>query len=58
MGTVMFVATQRKLRKAIRETVVGNQYYTALVQYKKQHGNCEVPQLYKEDPSLGSWVHN
>jgi hypothetical protein len=49
---------QRKLRKAIRETVVGNQYYTALVQYKKQHGNCEVPRLYKKDPSLGSWVHN
>jgi hypothetical protein len=32
--------------------------YDALVDYKKQHGNCKVPFLNKEDRALGKWVSN
>lgn len=31
--------------------------YEQLVQYKKDHGNTNVPSRYKENPSLGRWVH-
>jgi hypothetical protein len=30
--------------------------FAKLEQYLRQHGNCAVPQYYKEDPSLGTWV--
>jgi len=30
--------------------------FDRLVKYKRHHGNCKVPQRYKEDPKLGSWV--
>jgi len=30
--------------------------YQRLVVYKKQHGNTNVPTLYKEDSKLGVWV--
>jgi len=33
-------------------------FYNRLVEYKRQKGNTEVPQRYKEDPSLGSWCKN
>ena len=33
-------------------------YYDELVQYKEQHGNCNVPQDYKLNKGLGEWVHN
>lgn len=31
---------------------------TKLVKYKKANGNCNVPQGYTEDLSLGHWVNN
>jgi hypothetical protein len=30
--------------------------FQSLVDYKAQHGNCNVPFLYKEDTALGDWV--
>jgi len=29
-----------------------------LVVYKKKYGHCKVPQLYKENPSMGLWVRD
>jgi hypothetical protein len=31
--------------------------FQALVDYKKQKGNCNVPRHDKEDPGLAYWVH-
>jgi hypothetical protein len=28
-----------------------------LRKYRRKHGDCNVPQLWAEDPSLGSWVN-
>jgi hypothetical protein len=33
-----------------------DEFYQALVEYKKQHGSCNVSQYDKEDPTLGWWV--
>jgi hypothetical protein len=33
-----------------------NQMYQRLVAYKEQHGNCNVPDKWVENPSLGTWV--
>ena len=30
--------------------------FQELVEYKRVHGNCNVPREYKENPPLGSWV--
>ena len=30
--------------------------FAKLEKYRQQHGDCLVPQHYKEDPSLGKWV--
>ena len=32
--------------------------YEALVEFKKEHGHCNVPRHYKEDPQLGKWVNH
>jgi Helicase associated domain len=32
--------------------------FQLLVQYKEQHGHCNVPQRYEPDPTLGHWVIN
>lgn len=32
--------------------------YTAIVQYKKEHGNSYVPRNYEKGPALGEWVDN
>jgi len=32
--------------------------YKRLVAYKKQHGDCNVPQKWKQDRRLGTWVNN
>jgi len=39
-----------------RQEHAWNEMYRRLVQYKKAHGNCDVPQERREDPQLGSWV--
>lgn len=28
-----------------------------VIQYKEIHGNCNVPRKWKDDPTLGEWVH-
>jgi len=33
-----------------------DEYYGKLVAYKKHHGGCKVPHLWKQDLSLGMWV--
>ncbi len=30
--------------------------FSALVQYQQQHGHCNVPQVWPENPALGTWV--
>jgi len=30
--------------------------YAELLRYKQAHGNCDVPNRWKEDPKLGKWV--
>jgi len=39
-----------------RQDHVWNVMYQGLVEYKMVHGDCNVPQEWKEDPQLGSWV--
>jgi len=34
------------------------QRYNELVQYKNEHGNCNVPQRFKDNLELGSWVND
>ena len=31
--------------------------FADLLKFKEKKGNCNVPRSYKEDPSLGEWVH-
>jgi hypothetical protein len=33
-----------------------DEIYGTLTAYKEQHGDCEVPQRYREDRRLGAWV--
>jgi hypothetical protein len=33
-----------------------DQHYVDLVRFKDQYGHCKVPQLYKDNPTLGLWV--
>jgi hypothetical protein len=52
-----------KVRKGEKKLVMNrrrtwDEIYEALTAYKKQHGDCEVPQRYNEDPRLGGWVGN
>ncbi|KAL7541910.1 hypothetical protein ACHAXR_011358, partial [Thalassiosira sp. AJA248-18] len=35
-----------------------DEQFAALQRYKKEHGNCLVPNKYSDDPKLGRWVHN
>jgi hypothetical protein len=32
--------------------------FEALIAYKAKNGNCNVPQRYSENPSLGTWLNN
>jgi len=36
---------------------IWDEMYQRLVAYKMEHNHCLVPQRYKEDPQLGTWVH-
>ena len=31
--------------------------FTELIEFKRSHGHCEVPQNYSSNPSLGTWVN-
>ncbi|NIN00078.1 MAG: hypothetical protein GTO24_19000, partial [candidate division Zixibacteria bacterium] len=31
--------------------------FSALLEYKKAHGDCNVPAKWSENPRLGRWVH-
>ena len=37
-------------------TAAWEETFTALVAYKQQHGDCNVPQKWRENPTLGGWV--
>jgi hypothetical protein len=32
--------------------------FTELKRYRERFGDCNVPQKWKENPQLGSWVNN
>lgn len=36
---------------------VWNERFKQLTEYKEQNGHCRVPQKYKDNPKLGSWVN-
>ena len=38
-------------------SVVWEEMYAALVAYRAEHGDCNVPQMYTESSKLGKWVH-
>eukprot|EP00804_Cyclotella_cryptica_P002435 CCRYP_004125-RA/>CCRYP_004125-RA protein AED:0.08 eAED:0.08 QI:185/1/1/1/0.8/0.66/6/581/324 len=42
----------------IRNSCSWMERFLELKDYKEQHGNCNVPQKYKANPSLGRWVDN
>jgi hypothetical protein len=44
--------------KLVKRDRSWDEFYTALVQYKKEHGNCDVPRDYENDRRLGKWVNN
>ena len=50
--------SKRETQSKGKDEVTWMSFYNKLVEYKKQHGNCEVPQRYKQDPAFGSWVKN
>lgn len=33
-----------------------DEMYAALIEYKRQHGNCNVPIRWPSNPRLGNWV--
>jgi len=39
-----------------RQDHAWDEMHQRLVNYKRIHGNCNVPSEWKEDPQLGSWV--
>ncbi|KAL3933402.1 MAG: hypothetical protein SGBAC_010415 [Bacillariaceae sp.] len=38
------------------QTMVWQERYNELVEYKKKYGNCNVPSRFQENPPLGMWV--
>tara|TARA_B100001142_G_scaffold260516_1_gene262921 strand:- start:205 stop:453 length:249 start_codon:yes stop_codon:yes gene_type:complete len=34
-----------------------NDRYSQLLEYKDEHKNCLVPQVYSKNKALGTWVH-
>ena len=41
---------------SIKQDFKWESMFNALLDYKKIHGNCNVPTVYKDNPKLGSWV--
>jgi len=41
----------------LRETGFWEEKFAALVAYKQTHGDCNVPQHWKDNPKLGWWCH-
>mmetsp|Transcript_19236 Transcript_19236/g.39210 ORF Transcript_19236/g.39210 Transcript_19236/m.39210 type:complete len:106 (-) Transcript_19236:256-573(-) len=46
------------LEHRIRNTCTWMERFLELKEFKEHHGNCNVPQKYKANPSLGRWVDN
>ncbi|KAL9191536.1 hypothetical protein ACHAXT_001242 [Thalassiosira profunda] len=46
------------LETKIRSTTTWMDRFMELKRYKDEHGNCDIPQKWKENPSLGRWVDN
>jgi hypothetical protein len=47
-------ASTERTRRAIDKWYLR---YRELLEYKQEHGNCNVPQKYSKNKSLGSWVN-
>jgi len=41
-----------------RQREIWDSMFSRLLKYKGTHKDCMVPQRYREDPKLGTWVHN
>jgi len=41
-----------------RQREIWDSMFSRLLKYKGIHKDCMVPQRYREDPKLGTWVHN
>lgn len=46
------------LESGMRATTTWMDRFMELKRYKDEHGNCDVPQKWKENVSLGRWVDN
>ena len=40
-----------------KKDTLWKQHFNKLVEYKKKHGDCLVPQHYKQNAKLGTWVN-
>jgi hypothetical protein len=49
---------QKKTKASTRKARTWEESFHALVAYKERHGDCDVPQRYRDDPALGTWVGN
>jgi len=46
-----------KATKKEKEDALWDEKFKALLKYKAEHGDCNVPKRYKQNPKLGSWVY-
>ena len=44
----------QRFSKAVEEKWLA--MYAKLQKFREEHGDCNVPRRYKDDPSLGNWV--
>ena len=62
LNSIGFVWSVRELGRSSKRDKAWNDKFERLVEYKQEHGDCLVPQNYKEYkgdtllPSLGTWV--
>ena len=59
--TTVFAATEesiKRTRRAVPSRISWEERLAALVAYKEEHGNLQIPIRYKKNPSLGKFVHN
>ena len=56
LSDISNVAKKQKKTAPTRKNRAWDQSLEALVVYKNQTGNCDVPLRYAEDGTLGQWV--
>ena len=47
----------RKAKMRKEQLRAWNDRYSQLLEYKDEHKNCLVPQVYSKNKALGTWVH-